>query len=119
MYAQEEDARVEAVPIFGGDEVDVGEFGRREEQCPGHFGVENDGVGVKPAIIQSKTRQHFCTYRTSRLKRERKKNEPSRVFFKTKYHPHNPPRPLPVRLSHLPQQQQLQIRNLVKLRPPI
>ena len=50
VYAQEEDARVEAVPILGGDEVDVGEFGRWEEDCPGDLGVPNDGVDVEPAF---------------------------------------------------------------------
>ena len=50
MYAQEEDARVEAVPVPGGDEVDVGEFGRGEENCPRDLGVQNDGVDVEPAF---------------------------------------------------------------------
>ena len=50
VYAQEEDAGVEAVPVLRSDEVDVGEGGWWEEDCPGDFGVQDDGVGVEPAV---------------------------------------------------------------------
>ena len=50
VHADEEDARIEAIPILGADEVDVGEFGRWEEDCPGHLGVQDDGVGVEPSV---------------------------------------------------------------------
>lgn len=50
MYAEEEYSGVEAVPILGGNEVDVGELGWWEEDCPGDFGVQDDSIDIEPAI---------------------------------------------------------------------
>ena len=50
VYAQKEDAGVEAVPVLGGYEVDVWKLGWWKESCPGNHGVQDDGVGVEPAV---------------------------------------------------------------------
>ena len=50
VYAYQENARIIAIPILGGDEVDVVILGWWEKGCPGDAGVQNDSVGVKPAV---------------------------------------------------------------------
>ncbi len=50
MYAEEEDTGVEAIPILGSDEVDVWEFAWRKEGCPRYLRVQDDGIGVEPAM---------------------------------------------------------------------
>lgn len=53
MHAEEEDAGIETIPVFGGDEMDVGKFGRWKEGRPRHLWVQDDGVGVEPAVEMS------------------------------------------------------------------
>ena len=50
MYADQEYAGVEAVPVFSGEEVDVEKRGRWKECCPGDLGVQKNGICVKPAV---------------------------------------------------------------------
>ena len=50
MYANQEDARIIAIPVLGGDEVDVGILGWWEKSCPGDAGVQNNGVGIEPTV---------------------------------------------------------------------
>ena len=48
--AYQEYAGVEAVPVFSDEEVDVEKRGRWKECCPRDFGVQKNGICVKPAI---------------------------------------------------------------------
>ena len=50
MYAYQKDSRIIAIPVPGGDEVDVGISCWWEKNCPGDAGVQNNGVGVKPPV---------------------------------------------------------------------
>lgn len=48
---KKEDAAIVAVPVVVAEEVDAREsVGRRKESFPGYVLVENDGVGVNPAV---------------------------------------------------------------------
>ena len=50
VYAYQEDARVIAIPVLRSDEMDVGISGWWEKSCPRDTRVQNNGVGVKPAV---------------------------------------------------------------------
>ena len=67
VYANQEDARIIAIPVLGGDEVDVGILGWWEKSCPGNAGVQYNGVGVKPTapIDISDSLQTFLQETTS------------------------------------------------------
>ena len=107
MYAEKEDAGVEAIPVLGADEVDVAEIDWWEKDRPGYLGVQDDGVGVEPAS------QKGISIPVQSLMEESTQTAQDEGYL------HDPTRPLSLRLGHLFQQQHLQIRELIKLRVPI
>ena len=92
MYAEKEDAGVEAVPVLRSDEVDVGETSWWEEDRPGHLGVHDDGVRVEPAVLKGIS-----------IPPQSLTAEATQTAYDERYL-HDPTRPLPIRLSHLIQQ---------------